>query len=270
MPDLPIPSPDSSQPRSQAEFMAEPVSRAQPCPVPSHESADVDTAAAQMARGSAEGLSDSQRAVMTHLAAGNSIAKAARLGKVNRRTVFRWLKDDAHFAAVYNAWRKELEQSAKTRALAMCDDALDTIHNAILGGDVKASLALTKSVGVLDKQRIGSDDPQRIAHKRRVRQMRRVVSEEREIHDARYGLPADDPLYYTPQERARNEENSRRQREEQEKSRQQDPEWRGRWREAQAQRRDAGEGPQSASRQEADPPAEPHVEPPKEADPSQA
>ena len=266
MSDLPAPLPDPSQPESQAEFMADREPGPQPGPVPSHESPDVEMLAAQITRGSAAGLSDSQRTVMTYLAAGNSIAKAARLGNVNRRTVFRWLKDDAHFAAVYNAWRKELEQSAKTRALAMCDDALDTIHNAILGGDVKASLALTKSVGVLAKQRIGSDDPQRIAHKRRLHKMRRIVAEEREIHDARYGLPAAHPLCYTPEERAKKEEDSRRWRQEHEKSKQDEPEWRGRLREAREQRKDAGESPQSPPQQEAAPPAEPQVAPPKKPD----
>lgn len=45
---------------------------------------------------------------MAYLAAGHSNARAARFGRVSRRTVYRWFKDDADFCAVYNAWPREL------------------------------------------------------------------------------------------------------------------------------------------------------------------
>ena len=232
MSDLSAPLPDPSEPQPQGQPSPEVRPPIEAWPAPSPQSPDVDTPAVQMARAAAEGLSDSQRTVMTYLAAGNSIAKAARIAQVTRRTVHRWLKEDAEFCAVYNAWRRELTESAKTRALAMSDDAMDTIHNAILAGDVKASLALAKSMGILDKPRPGPEDPRQIAHKRRVRKMRRAVARERELHDARYGLSTDDALYYTPEERARKEEESRRRREENERAEQEEPEWRKRWRQA--------------------------------------
>ena len=202
-----------------------------------------NTPAAEMARAAAEGLSDKQRNVMIYLAAGHSIAKAARSGHVGRRTVYRWLKEDAGFAAVYNAWRRELTESAKTRLLAMGDDALDTIHNAILAGHVNASLTVAKSMGFLAKPRIGPDDRERIRRKRRAREMRQTASDLRAIDRARDQLPYKHPARHTPEEWAQIAENDRRREEEARKQREEEPEWCQRLHEARETRPSAPDAP---------------------------
>ena len=202
-----------------------------------------NTPAGEMARAAAEGLSDNQRNVMIYIAAGNSIAKAARSGRVGRRTVYRWLKEDANFCAVYNAWRRELAQSAQTRLLAMADDALDTIHGAILTGHVNASLTVAKSMGLLTKPRIGPDDPERIARKRRARAMRQTANELRAIDRARSDLPYNHPARHTPEEWAQIAENDRRREEEARKQREEEPEWCQRLREARETRPSAPDAP---------------------------
>lgn len=162
----------------------------------------VETPAAQMAQSAAEELSGHQRRVMSLLAAGNSVAKSAQLAQVGRRTVYRWLKEDATFRAVYNAWRRELVQSARTRMLTLADDAIDTIQEAIIGGNVNASLAVARSMGLLDPPHAGPDDPARIAVHRRAREMRQAAKDFEATKSARNSLPFDHPLRYTPEERA--------------------------------------------------------------------
>ena len=234
MSELPAPLPDPSQSQPPVDSSpGDPPIPSSGSIVPPHDSPRIETPAAAMATAAAEGLSDHQRKVMTYLAAGNSIAKAAHLGQVNRRTVYRWLKEDANFCAVYNAWRKELEQSAKTRLLAMADDALDTIHGAILTGHVNASLTVAKSMGLLAKPRIGPDDPERIMRKRRAREMRQTADELRAIDSARDKLPYNHPLRHTPEEWAQIEENDRKRNEEYEAQQEErKPEWVERYRQA--------------------------------------
>ena len=91
-----------------------------------------------VAPASLETLSDAQRNAMKYLVAGNSISDAARFSQVTRRTLYRWLKDDPNLRSVYNAWRRELIESARTRLLTITNDAVDTIHGAIMEGSVSA------------------------------------------------------------------------------------------------------------------------------------
>lgn len=257
MSELPAPLPDPSQSQPPVDSSpGDPPIPSSGSIVPPDDSPRIETPAAAMASAMPEGLSDHQRKVMTYLATGHSIAKAAHLGKVNRRTVYRWLNDDAQFCAVYNAWRRELEQSAKTRLLAMADDAIDTIHGAILTGHVNASLTVAKSMGLLTKPRIGPDDPERILRKRRAREMRQTANELRAIDSARDKLPYNHPLRHAPEERAQMAENDRRRREESEKQQhEQQPEWVERYR--QANERDASNSAQ-----------EPQPQPDSQSDPA--
>ena len=254
MSDFPTPLPDPSESQPRPESGPKDKDR---CVVPPDDSPCTETPALEMALSATEGLCDEQRKVMAYLAAGHSIAKAARFGRVSRRTVYRWFKDDADFCAVYNAWQRELTESAKTRLLAMADDAVDTIHNAILGGNVAASLTVAKSMGLLAKPRIGPDDPQRIAQKRRVGRMRQAAADGKAIDRARSDLPSNHPLRYTPEERAQMEELDRKRREAYEKQQEHQPEWLNRFREATEGRRKNGAVP------------EPRPEPHPQSDPAQ-
>lgn len=118
-------------------------------------------------------LTAAQQLALHHLAAGASIRDAANKAGVGRRTLHRWMRDEPDFAAAYNAWRRELIDSARARALAMTDDALATIRHAILGGDAYAALQLVRGMGVLREQKPGSDDPKLVRRRRVVATARR-------------------------------------------------------------------------------------------------
>lgn len=182
------------------------VSQSLPARVP------VETPAAQMAQAAAEELGGVQRRVMSLLAAGNSVAKAAQLGQISRGTVYRWLREDPAFRAVYNAWQRELVQSARGRLLALADDAIDAIHDAIIGGNVAASLTVARSMGLLERPRIGPDDPARVARRQRARQKRQAASDLKIAESARNSLPIDHPLHYTAEDLAELKEQAERER----------------------------------------------------------
>jgi hypothetical protein len=110
-----------------------------------------------------------QEQALTHLASGKSIAAAARSAGVNRRTVFRWLESDPHFAAAYNAWRKETVASGRARVLAMTDIALDTVQSAILDGNARVAVQVAKATGVMDAPKPGTTDPSRFYRRKRLR-----------------------------------------------------------------------------------------------------
>lgn len=249
MSDCPAPVPDPSQSQPQPESV--PVVQERyvipPLDLPGQ------IPGAEMGLAMAEGLSDEQWKVMSYITAGHSTAKSARFGRVSRRTVYRWLKDDANFCAAYNAWRRELMESAKTRVLAMADDAVDTIHNAILAGNVNASLAVAKSMGLLAKPRVGPDEPHRVAHRRRVHQIRRAAADHTAVQRARSDLPYNHPLRHTPEERARMEEADRQRHEADEQQQEQQAEWQMRFREATETRRKSAEAAQPQPQPQADP-----------------
>ena len=98
---------------------------------------------------------------------------AAQQAGVDRRTLHRWLHDDPHFAAAFNAWRRELLNSARARALAMTDTAMAAIHTAISKGDAYAALQLVRGLGVLKPPRPGPEDPRTVKRRRAVTSARR-------------------------------------------------------------------------------------------------
>lgn len=117
-------------------------------------------------------LTTPQEQALRHLATGKSIAAAARSSGVSRRTIFRWLESDHHFAAAYNAWRKETVASGRARVLAMADVALDTVQSAIRDGNARVAVQIAKAAGVLDPSKPGTTDPSRFYLRKRLRDAR--------------------------------------------------------------------------------------------------
>src|SRR5437588_9559716 len=72
-------------------------------------------------------LSPQQGAALKHLVEGMSIRDAAEAAGIGRRTLFRWLKDDDAFAALYHLWKREQMESARAQALALAGSAMKTI-----------------------------------------------------------------------------------------------------------------------------------------------
>lgn len=95
---------------------------------------------------------------------------------MHRRTVSRWLQSDPHFAAAYNAWRKETITSARARVLAMADLALDTMQSAIQQGDARIAVQIAKAAGALEPQTPGPADPKHLERRRELHAERQKLA----------------------------------------------------------------------------------------------
>ncbi len=85
--------------------------------------------------------------VLEHLVTGSTVVRAAEVAGVDRTTVHRWLRLDHGFQAAYNAARRDLQREVEARLLNLADVALETVEAAVLGGDVRAALAVLKGLG---------------------------------------------------------------------------------------------------------------------------
>jgi len=97
-------------------------------------------------------LSPTQQKVLAALLAGKTVTAAAKAGKVDRTTVYRWLRDPYRpsFRLALERGRQELRQAMAARLLALTSKAADCLEGALAQGDGKAALALLKGLGFLD------------------------------------------------------------------------------------------------------------------------
>jgi hypothetical protein len=106
-------------------------------------------------------LSESQRRAMGMLLSGASMVASARAAGVTRLTLYRWMKNDADFRAVYNAWQADALLSAKTKLLALADRAMDCVAGAV-GHDARIAVTVLKSLGVMEAPKPGATDPKEV------------------------------------------------------------------------------------------------------------
>ena len=128
-------------------------------------------------------LSPPQRRAIEKLTAGDTVIDAAKAAGVTRSTLHRWLKDNPHFAAAYNAWQEESIAIARGRLVALTGDAVGAVATAIRAGDSRAALAILKSMGLLDRPTPGSTDPAVVARDQENQAMREVQRQMRESTD---------------------------------------------------------------------------------------
>lgn len=93
------------------------------------------------------------------LTLGRSIKSAAREAGVGRSTLYRWIKDDPHFRAAYNAWLDELEVSAQGRLANLGNRAIDTLGRALDRDDARVAVSLLKGLNYLSPSSPGPTDP---------------------------------------------------------------------------------------------------------------
>lgn len=110
-------------------------------------------------------LDPKQTLAVEQLATGATIVRTAEVVGVSRETVHRWIREDWNFQAAVNATRRDIQDAVARRLLALAEKALTNVALAIDRGDVKASLAILKGLGVLDgaAPQVGSDDPSALA-----------------------------------------------------------------------------------------------------------
>jgi hypothetical protein len=104
-------------------------------------------------------LSPPQRMAIQLLTSGKSLVAAATAAGVNRTTLYRWLKGDAAFVAAYNAWQRDVRDTARGRILALSDLALTTVAKAMSRGDARTALRILEATGALKLPEPGSTDP---------------------------------------------------------------------------------------------------------------
>ena len=80
------------------------------------------------------------------LVLGRSDRDVAEQVEVSRETVTRWRNDNPHFIAELNRKRQALWHGDHDRLRALVGKALDTLEQAVEGGDVKAAIAILKAV----------------------------------------------------------------------------------------------------------------------------
>jgi predicted DNA-binding protein YlxM (UPF0122 family) len=94
-------------------------------------------------------LAERQKTALELLSTGMSVAEAARRVEVNRRTVFRWIKSDPVFAAAYNQWHAEMEESCRSQLAMLAEAATSAVRGALERGDARMGMQLLKGLGLI-------------------------------------------------------------------------------------------------------------------------
>jgi len=122
--------------------------------------ADGMAAAGQTTTGDLE-LSVPQQRAMAVLVEGKALKEAAEQAGVNRSTLYRWIRQDAAFAAAYNAWHQEVAESARARMHASMHLAVERVIRCMqLNEDL--SFKVMKEMGILKPRAAGQIDPDRL------------------------------------------------------------------------------------------------------------
>ena len=156
-----------------------------------------------------EQLSVAQHAAIAAITGGNSITDAAAAAGVSRVTVYSWIRHDPVFRAAYNAWRQELQESARSRLLKTLDQAVTVIAKAVDNGDTRTAVTVLTKFGVMAPVRPGPADPTLAADEIRIKQAEEVNA----LHRRSLGLRPDDLSphdRYLREHREREEEERRR------------------------------------------------------------
>lgn len=106
-----------------------------------------------------EKISPSQEAALAALRTGSTFREAAEVAGVARPTIYRWMQNDPHFRAAYNAWKLEQGESARGRLLKLADQAVDVIEASLNLNDRKAAVQVLKTAGALRPGRREATDP---------------------------------------------------------------------------------------------------------------
>ncbi len=100
-------------------------------------------------------LSSEQQRALSRIVAGRSIKSVAHDVGVHRNTISHWLNHDPDFRAAYNAWRLELEQSARARIAGLTDAAVNVLRRALARDNEQVALALLKGQNLISPRRAG-------------------------------------------------------------------------------------------------------------------
>lgn len=131
-------------------------------------------------------LSPVQRKAIELLARGRSIKATGREAGVGRTTIYRWMREDPEFIAVYNLWSDELIESARTRLASLINPSVDTMAHAIRNRDARCAATLLKEMKVLGPRPSGPHDPAEIRKRQEIAARHReaaMMEADNEVYD---------------------------------------------------------------------------------------
>ena len=97
-----------------------------------------------------ESLTQKQLEVLSHLAGGTTISRAARWSQVHRSTVYLWLENSPAFRAAVNHDRDVLAAATADRIRELQVEALDALEDVLCGPESTAGARLRAAVYVLE------------------------------------------------------------------------------------------------------------------------
>ena len=97
-----------------------------------------------------ESLTQKQLEVLSHLAGGTTISRAARWSQVHRSTVYLWLENSPAFRAAVNHDRDVLAAATADRICELQVEALDALEDVLCGPESTAGARLRAAVYVLE------------------------------------------------------------------------------------------------------------------------
>jgi hypothetical protein len=106
-------------------------------------------------------LSVPQQRALAVLIEGKALKEAAEGAGVNRSTLYRWIRQDAAFAAAYNAWQQEAAESARARMHASIHLAVERVIRC-MENDQDLSFKVIKEMGILKPRAAGQIDADRL------------------------------------------------------------------------------------------------------------
>ena len=154
----------------------------------------------------AEELGYDQQRVLQEMGSGSSITEASKTTGVSCRTISRWLNENPKFIAAYNAWKAERLEAGHASALAMTDDIMGNLRNALKRGDEKISLRMALHMGMLKVSKPGSTDAEELRRQQAVSKAKRdkeLWEEEFELGLRALGSLNKDGIIWTKEAKAR-------------------------------------------------------------------
>jgi hypothetical protein len=125
-----------------------------------------------LAKRSGSSLSPAQFLALENLMSGQTLGEAAKGAGIGRKTLYRWMHEDADFQAEYNAWQKDTAAAARSGILALTEPAIRAVAGALEKGDSKTAMALLKSLGLLTPPVAGSTDAETVRKEQQIERKR--------------------------------------------------------------------------------------------------
>jgi AcrR family transcriptional regulator len=99
-----------------------------------------------------ESLSDEQQRALGMITEGISIRDVGQQLGINRGTIYRWLKADPYFRAMYNAWQLEQQESCRAALVKAAEKAVKRVVEA-MAVDQNLAWRVIKELGILSRPR---------------------------------------------------------------------------------------------------------------------